>query len=77
MKLFCYHSFDLRQLVSFAETARAGSFRKAPKTLYIPQPALSRQINKLQAAPGGGVVRATSQQQQKQKTKEISILPDD
>jgi hypothetical protein len=24
MKPFCYHSFDLRQLVSFAEIARAG-----------------------------------------------------
>jgi hypothetical protein len=44
MKPFCYHSFDLRQLVSFAEIARAGSFRQAAKTLHIAQPALSRQI---------------------------------
>jgi Bacterial regulatory helix-turn-helix protein, lysR family len=37
---FCYHSFDLRQLVSFAEIARTGSFRQAAKTLHIAQPAL-------------------------------------
>jgi LysR family transcriptional regulator, nitrogen assimilation regulatory protein len=50
MKPFCYHSFDLRQLVSFAEIARAGSFRQAAKTLHIAQPALSRQIKQLEAA---------------------------
>jgi hypothetical protein len=33
MKPFCYHSFDLRQLVSFAEIARAGSFRQAATEL--------------------------------------------
>ena len=52
MKPFCYHSFDLRQLVSFAEIARAGSFRQAAKTLHIAQPALSRQIKQLEAALG-------------------------
>lgn len=50
MKPFCYHTFDLRQLVSFAEIARTGSFRKAAKTLHVAQPALSRQIKKLEAA---------------------------
>ena len=50
MKPFCYHPFDLRQLVSFAEIARTGSFRQAAKTLYVAQPALSRQIQKLEAA---------------------------
>src|SRR5260370_14097279 len=50
MKPFCYHSFDLRQLVSFAEIARAASFRQAAKTLHIAQPALSRQIKQLYAA---------------------------
>ena len=50
MKPFCYHSFDLRQLVSFAEIARTGSFRRAAKTLHIAQPALSRQIKRLEAA---------------------------
>src|SRR5271170_4967783 len=52
MKPFCYHSFDLRQLVSFAEIARTGSFRQAAKTLHIVQPALSRQIKQLEAALG-------------------------
>src|SRR6266404_5316825 len=52
MKPFCYHSFDLRQLVSFAEIARTGSFRQAAKTLNIAQPALSRQIKQLEAALG-------------------------
>jgi DNA-binding transcriptional LysR family regulator len=50
MKPFCYHSFELRQLVSFAEIARTGSFRQAAKTLYVAQPALSRQIKKLETA---------------------------
>src|ERR1700730_6648472 len=35
MKPFCYHPFDLRQLVSFAEIARTGSFRQAAKTLHV------------------------------------------
>jgi DNA-binding transcriptional LysR family regulator len=52
MKPFCYHPFDLRQLVSFVEIARAGSFRQAAKTLHIAQPALSRQIKQLEAALG-------------------------
>ena len=52
MKPFCYHSFDLRQLVSFAEIARTGSFRQAAKTLRIAQPALSRQIKQLETALG-------------------------
>ncbi len=50
MKPFSYHRFDLRQLVSFAEIARTGSFRQAAKTLYVAQPALSRQIKKLETA---------------------------
>src|SRR3984957_13133769 len=50
MKPFRYHPFDLRQLVSFAEIARTGSFRQASKTLRVAQPALSRQIKKLEAA---------------------------
>jgi DNA-binding transcriptional LysR family regulator len=50
MKPFRYHPFDLRQLVSFAEIARTGSFRQAAKTLHVAQPALSRQIKKLEAA---------------------------
>jgi hypothetical protein len=52
MKPFSYHPFDLRQLVSFAEIARTGSFRQAAKTLHVAQPALSRQIKKLEAALG-------------------------
>jgi DNA-binding transcriptional LysR family regulator len=52
MTHFRYHSFDLRQLVSFAEIARTGSFRQAAKTLHIAQPALSRQIKQLEAALG-------------------------
>jgi DNA-binding transcriptional LysR family regulator len=52
MTHFRYHSFDLRQFVSFAEIARTGSFRQAAKTLHIAQPALSRQIKQLEAALG-------------------------
>jgi DNA-binding transcriptional LysR family regulator len=52
MKPFCYHPFDLRQFVSFAEIARTGSFRQTAKTLHIAQPALSRQIKQLEAALG-------------------------
>ena len=52
MTHFRYHSFDLRQLVSFAEIAQTGSFRQAAKTLHIAQPALSRQIKQLEAALG-------------------------
>jgi DNA-binding transcriptional LysR family regulator len=52
MKPFCYHPFDLRQLVSFAEIARTGSFGQAAKTLHIAQPALSRQIKQLEASLG-------------------------
>jgi DNA-binding transcriptional LysR family regulator len=52
MTHFRYHSFDLRQLVSFAEIAQIGSFRQAAKTLHIAQPALSRQIKQLEAALG-------------------------
>jgi len=52
MKPFCYHPFDLRQLVSFAEIARTGSFRQAAKTLRIAQPALSRQIKQLEGVLG-------------------------
>ena len=49
---FSLSPFDLRQLVSFAEIARTGSFRQAAKTLHVAQPALSRQIKKLEAALG-------------------------
>jgi DNA-binding transcriptional LysR family regulator len=52
MTPFRYHSFDLRQLVSFAEIIRIGSYRGAAKTLRIAQPALSRQIQNLEAALG-------------------------
>jgi DNA-binding transcriptional LysR family regulator len=52
MTSFRYHSFDLRQLVSFAEIARTGSYRGAAKTLRVAQPALSRQIQNLEAALG-------------------------
>lgn len=52
MTPFRYHPFDLRQLVSFAEIARTGSYRSAAKTLHVAQPALSRQIQNLGAALG-------------------------
>src|SRR5260370_17816879 len=52
MTHFCYHSFDLRQLASLEEIGRTGSFRQGAKTLHIAQPALSRQIKKLEAALG-------------------------
>jgi LysR family nitrogen assimilation transcriptional regulator len=52
MTPFRYHSFDLRQLLSFAEIARTGSYGGAAKTLHVAQPALSRQIQNLEAALG-------------------------
>jgi DNA-binding transcriptional LysR family regulator len=52
MRPFRYQPFDLRQLVTFAEIARTGSFRQAAKTLHVAQPALSRQIKKLEGALG-------------------------
>jgi DNA-binding transcriptional LysR family regulator len=52
MRPFRYHSFDLRQLTSFAEIVRIGSYRGAAKTLHVAQPALSRQIQNLESALG-------------------------
>jgi DNA-binding transcriptional LysR family regulator len=52
MTPFRYHAFDLRQLVSFAEITRTGSYRSAAKTLHVAQPALSRQIQNLEATLG-------------------------
>jgi LysR family transcriptional regulator, benzoate and cis,cis-muconate-responsive activator of ben and cat genes len=52
MTSFRYHCFDLRQLVSFAEIARTGSYRAAARTLHVAQPALSRQIHNLEDALG-------------------------
>jgi len=52
MTPFRYQGFDLRQLVSFAEIARTGSYRGAAKTLHVAQPALTRQIQNLEAALG-------------------------
>ncbi|WP_321788025.1 MULTISPECIES: LysR family transcriptional regulator [Paraburkholderia] len=39
---------DIRELKSFIHVARAGSFSRAASELYIAQPALSRQIAKLE-----------------------------
>lgn len=39
---------DIRELRSFVQVAHAGSFSRAAKDLYIAQPALSRQIAKLE-----------------------------
>jgi hypothetical protein len=41
---FCYHSFDLRELVSFAESREQEVFGKLPKCFISRSPALSRQI---------------------------------
>ncbi|CAE6900604.1 LysR family transcriptional regulator [Paraburkholderia domus] len=43
---------DLRELRSFVHVARAGSFSRAASDLYIAQPALSRQIAKLETDIG-------------------------
>jgi LysR family nitrogen assimilation transcriptional regulator len=43
---------DIRELRSFLQVARAGSFSRAATELYIAQPALSRQIAKLEAEIG-------------------------
>ena len=52
MQPFRYPAFDLRQLTSFAEIVRIGSYRGAAKTLHVAQPALSRQIQNLESALG-------------------------
>jgi LysR family nitrogen assimilation transcriptional regulator len=43
---------DIRELRSFLQVARAGSFSRAASELYIAQPALSRQIAKLEVEIG-------------------------
>ncbi|WP_141723342.1 LysR family transcriptional regulator, partial [Burkholderia sp. A2] len=43
---------DIRELRSFIHVARAGSFSRAAAELYIAQPALSRQIAKLEEEIG-------------------------
>lgn len=43
---------DIRELRSFIHVARAGSFSRAASDLYIAQPALSRQIAKLEEEIG-------------------------
>jgi|SRR5450830_896885 len=43
---------DIRELRSFIHVARSGSFSRAASELYIAQPALSRQIAKLEAEIG-------------------------
>lgn len=43
---------DLRELRSFIHVARAGSFSRAASELYIAQPALSRQVAKLEEEIG-------------------------
>ncbi|AQH05417.1 transcriptional regulator (plasmid) [Burkholderia sp. KK1] len=43
---------DIRELKSFLHVARAGSFNRAAAELYIAQPALSRQIAKLEEEIG-------------------------
>lgn len=43
---------DIRELRNFIHVARAGSFSRAASELYIAQPALSRQIAKLEAEIG-------------------------
>jgi LysR family nitrogen assimilation transcriptional regulator len=43
---------DIRELRSFIHVARAGSFSRAASELYIAQPALSRQIAKLEEEIG-------------------------
>jgi len=43
---------DLRQLNTFLTIAERGSFSRASETLFIAQPALSRQIRMLEEALG-------------------------
>ncbi|GAB2900793.1 LysR substrate-binding domain-containing protein [Paraburkholderia jirisanensis] len=45
-------SIDIRELRYFVQIARAGSFSRAAAELYIAQPALSRQITKLEQELG-------------------------
>jgi LysR family nitrogen assimilation transcriptional regulator len=46
---------DIRELRSFLQVARAGSFSRAATELYIAQPALSRQIAKLETEIGASL----------------------
>ena len=46
------NSIDIRELRYFLQIARAGSFSRAAAELYIAQPAMSRQITKLEQELG-------------------------
>lgn len=46
------HRFDLADLQAFTAIARLGSFRAAAQSIHLSQPALSRRVDKLEAALG-------------------------
>jgi hypothetical protein len=57
MKPFRYHPFDLRQLVSFAEIARTGSFRQAAKTLLTARRTCKHSVNKTRTKVIEGITK--------------------
>jgi DNA-binding transcriptional LysR family regulator len=52
--------FDLPDLQAFAAVANLGSFRAAAQSLHLSQPALSRRIDKLEAALGVKLLERTT-----------------
>lgn len=54
------HRFDLADLQAFAAVARLGSFRAAAQSISLSQPALSRRIDKLEAALGVRLLERTT-----------------
>ncbi len=54
------HKFDLADLQAFAAVARLGSFRAAAQSIHLSQPALSRRIDKLEAALGVRLLERTT-----------------
>ena len=52
--------FDLPDLQAFTAVAALGSFRAAAQTLHLSQPALSRRIDKLEAALGIKLLERTT-----------------
>ncbi|WP_295851908.1 LysR family transcriptional regulator [uncultured Xylophilus sp.] len=54
--------FDLGELMAFVVTAEKASFRHAAETLFLSPPALSRRVERLEAAVGARLLERTTRQ---------------